>query len=243
MIKRNIKIRVTPEQSKKVQEICFKNGINWASGDKEICFINEPFLYIDKRRVFTYGNNESFFKKHKSEEVDADLFIRTNGICEEECAICGESKDICPNEETCSYRIEYEDTKNDFMEDKLKKLKHNNFEKFGFSADFEGEILKEVNGFYIGYVVAFGVTYATRWNKYGVEEWENGDHFDLTPLKKEWYEDLENNPKAIVNSKGRIYIAWRYKNENIFYDGFFEHIDGVRPATKEELMELLIEKA
>lgn len=29
MIKTNIKMRVTPEQSRKVQEICFENGIDW----------------------------------------------------------------------------------------------------------------------------------------------------------------------------------------------------------------------
>ena len=29
MIKRNIKMKVTPEESKQVQEICFANGISW----------------------------------------------------------------------------------------------------------------------------------------------------------------------------------------------------------------------
>ena len=29
MIKTNIKIKVTPEESEKVQEICFANGIIW----------------------------------------------------------------------------------------------------------------------------------------------------------------------------------------------------------------------
>jgi hypothetical protein len=36
MIKTNIKMRVTPEQSKKVQEICFENGIEWGCAGVEV---------------------------------------------------------------------------------------------------------------------------------------------------------------------------------------------------------------
>ena len=82
MIKTNIKMRVTPEQSKKVQEICFENGIYWAGENKVRVYSN--FLYI--RGLITHDslNNFTYFKEAKEEEIDADLFIRTNGTCEED---------------------------------------------------------------------------------------------------------------------------------------------------------------
>lgn len=82
MIKRNIKIRVTPEQSKKVQEICFENDIEWASG-KFLEFLDEPFLFISNHGIMGYlsASQEELFVKDKNEEVSAELFIRTNGTC------------------------------------------------------------------------------------------------------------------------------------------------------------------
>lgn len=84
MIKTNIKMRVTPEQSKKVQEICFENGIYWAGENKNKVRVYSNFLYI--RGLITHDslNNFTYFKEAKEEEIDADLFIRTNGTCEED---------------------------------------------------------------------------------------------------------------------------------------------------------------
>lgn len=82
--KTKIKMRVTPEQSKKVQEICFKNNISW-SGNKELRHLNSPHLYInDEYLGYTDISQEEYFKVASYEEVDADLFIRTNGTCTEE---------------------------------------------------------------------------------------------------------------------------------------------------------------
>ena len=83
MIKKNIKMRVTPEQSKNVQEICFENGIYWRRG-KNIEYFDEPFLFIEECISFMYKDQEEFFNKEKNEEIDADLFIRTNGTCIED---------------------------------------------------------------------------------------------------------------------------------------------------------------
>lgn len=87
-------MRVTPEQSRKVQEICFKNDIGWDTCKKDtIRNITSKFLYIED--VITHSFSESpysdddfkennyFFNEQKLEEIDADLFIRTNGTCEE----------------------------------------------------------------------------------------------------------------------------------------------------------------
>ena len=88
MIKTNIKMRVTPAQSRRVQEICFENGIGWGDGDKKLYFplmnghlVNEICLIIRKSISF------STFLGHFGDglqEIDADLFIKTNGTCEED---------------------------------------------------------------------------------------------------------------------------------------------------------------
>lgn len=75
-------MRVTPEQSKKVQEICFENGICWRYYSKVIQ-TESIFLYIDGALAHDLSNDEQYFKKDNFQEVDADLFIRTNGTCEE----------------------------------------------------------------------------------------------------------------------------------------------------------------
>ena len=75
MIKTNIKMRVTPEQSKRVQEICFENGFLWATSGKifQDCY---EWVYIDNEKIYCYSSLIT-------EEVNADLFIKTNGTCEE----------------------------------------------------------------------------------------------------------------------------------------------------------------
>lgn len=89
-MKTNIKMRVTPEQSKKVQEIIFANGGKWAGGEKGVqtktAWGDEiKFLFIATAGYLTYmlKAQEDDFKKDESKETDADLFIRTNGTCRE----------------------------------------------------------------------------------------------------------------------------------------------------------------
>ena len=81
MIKTNIKMRVTLEQSIKVQEICFKNDINWTSGKGNVQFIDKPFLFIDEYISFMVEEEAEDFLKEENEEIDPELFIRTNGTC------------------------------------------------------------------------------------------------------------------------------------------------------------------
>ena len=80
-IKTNIKMRVTPEQSEKIQKICFENGNGWTSG-KGLKHLDKPYLYINKYGELRYTDKDSqtFFIDDK-EEVSAELFIRTNGTC------------------------------------------------------------------------------------------------------------------------------------------------------------------
>ena len=78
MIK-NIKLKVTPEQSRKVQEICFSKGMVWGSTGNIVSHQNIPYLYITDGRSLTYGHEYHFFTTNKREEMDANLFIQTNG--------------------------------------------------------------------------------------------------------------------------------------------------------------------
>ena len=78
MIK-NIKLKVTPEQSRKVQEICFSKGILWRSTRDTVSFTDAPYLYITGGRFLTYGHDYHFFLTNRREEMDANLFIQTNG--------------------------------------------------------------------------------------------------------------------------------------------------------------------
>lgn len=78
MIK-NIKLKVTPEQSRKVQEICFSKGIIWGGTGTSVAYTEAPYLYIEGGRCPSYGLEYNFYKNNRREEMDANLFIQTNG--------------------------------------------------------------------------------------------------------------------------------------------------------------------
>ena len=78
MIK-NIKLKVTPEQSRKVQEICFSKGIVWGATRDTVSYTDAPILYITNGISLTYGHDYHFFLTNRREEMDANLFIQTNG--------------------------------------------------------------------------------------------------------------------------------------------------------------------
>ncbi len=78
MIK-NIKLRVTPEQSRKVQEICFSKGITWGATGNIVSYTDAPHLYITDGRGLTYGHDYHLFTTSRKQEMDANLFIQSNG--------------------------------------------------------------------------------------------------------------------------------------------------------------------
>ena len=81
MIKTNIKMRVTSDESKQVQEICFANGLGWVGGDFTPTLLDKEYLMI--RDVITWDDKKRFCEIDL-EEISAELFIRTNGTCVEE---------------------------------------------------------------------------------------------------------------------------------------------------------------
>lgn len=74
MIK-NIKLKVTPEQSRKVQEICFSKGVSWGPTEATVSYTTAPYLYIIGKRWLAYGYDYHFFLTDIREEMDANLFI------------------------------------------------------------------------------------------------------------------------------------------------------------------------
>ena len=83
-IKRGIRMKVNPEQSRKIQEICFENDIDWFSGT-HLKHLDKPYIYINDSHLLGYRKigEEELFNIDKHEEVSAELFIRTNGTCVE----------------------------------------------------------------------------------------------------------------------------------------------------------------
>ena len=78
MIK-NIKLKVTPKQSRKVQEICFSKGIVWVAAGDIVSYTDAPYLYITDGRIIIYERDYHLFTTDRGEEMDANLFIQTNG--------------------------------------------------------------------------------------------------------------------------------------------------------------------
>ena len=80
-IKTGIKLQVTPEESKQVQEICFANGLGWVGGDFTPSLLDKEYLMICD--VITWDDKKRFCELNL-EEVSANLFIKTKGTCIEE---------------------------------------------------------------------------------------------------------------------------------------------------------------
>jgi len=75
MIKTNIKMRVTPEQSRRVQEICFENGIEWQDSKKTL----QEYEYIIIRKDYLITcSGIKHYNEYVEKEISADLFIKTN---------------------------------------------------------------------------------------------------------------------------------------------------------------------
>ena len=79
-MKTNIKMIVTPEQSMKVQDIVIMNTNT--KNKVDTTDIHFPYIIISNTGTFGTRNIE-FYKSQNYKEIDADLFIRTNGTCEE----------------------------------------------------------------------------------------------------------------------------------------------------------------
>lgn len=98
-IKTGIKLKVNPEQSLYVQNICFANGIYWIDNTKELYFPQYPLYYININPGFINYEEIDLPLEYKSpyEEIDTMLFIRTEGTCVEEEIKNKEEEEIVEN--------------------------------------------------------------------------------------------------------------------------------------------------
>ena len=193
-MKTNIKLRVTPEQSEAVQKICFANGIGWKPTDFNRNTTDVRFIFINQANLTKcVSTSLEYFEAHPYTEVDADLFIRTNGTCEE-------SIDIVDNLSN-------------------NKSKGDMFKQYGFEVpDFDCTILTKVNNDYVGYVIAYNDVIALSWalsgNCYiGVTYIPK---YNLTPIKEPWYETCKY-PILVWNADSDLVAIETRKDYNDSY--------------------------
>ena len=74
----NIKMLVTPEQSIKVQKICFNLGIFWSMNQNELMETKHKALFIEDRTLYYSNINFEGYTNFKT--VNADNFIKTKGF-------------------------------------------------------------------------------------------------------------------------------------------------------------------
>ena len=71
---KNTKVKVNPEQSKKVQEVAFKAGFLWmGEGDAKVRYTEDPYLLMSYVGYIYYlkSGYENLFEQYKEKELDA----------------------------------------------------------------------------------------------------------------------------------------------------------------------------
>jgi len=74
-----IKMKVTPDLSRRIQEIIFANGGSWSSGHTDISDINMKYLYIGVNKTISMGSVLACFNEAREEEILAYDFIASQG--------------------------------------------------------------------------------------------------------------------------------------------------------------------
>ena len=214
-MKTNIKLRVTPEQSKAVQKICFNNKIYWAATGSNFEEDNVRYIFIDID-VMTLTYESTFFHKHKFEEIDADLFIRTNGTCEE-------SIDIIDNSSN-------------------NKSKEDMFKQYGFEVpDFECTILTKVGSWLIGYTQKDSMApIPAMWFEHTGESSGSSNLKvpNLTPTKKPWYEICKFPVLVWDIFADKLEIATYVINDTLYLLSDIRDVSEVKPLSNDEIDQL-----
>ena len=209
-MKTNIKLRVTPEQSKAVQKICFANDIFWKQTDFNKDTSSVRYLFINQfdltKCPLMSGN---YFEAHSYSEVDADLFIQTNGTCEESINIVDNSSN--------------------------NKSKEDMFKQYGFEVpDFDCTILTKVNNDYLGYAtIPSSTIVALSWALNGIAYMgvTHAPQYNLTPIKKPWYETCKF-PMLLWDEDNNAFLLYSVHNFTI------DMLNTFRPLSNEEIDQL-----
>ena len=211
-MKTNIKLRVTPEQSEAVQKICFANGINWSMKENKISYTTAEYLFIEPTRIWfrEIANHDSGMETVGYTEVDAELFIRTNGTCEE-------SIDIVDNSSN-------------------NKSKEDMFKQYGFEVpNFDCTILTKVGSWLIGYTQKGSMApIPAMWFKHTGESSGSSNLKvpNLTPIKQPWYETCKF-PVLVWDTNNNVFLLL-YKVDNFTTD----MLDTFMPLSNEEIDQL-----
>ena len=209
-MKTNIKLRVTPEQSEAVQKICFANDFTWLYNPQNIALtgIGDHFLGIKSDYTLLAAGSKTCFTEWLLDEVDADLFIRTNGTCEESIDIVD---DILNN-----------------------KSKEAVFKQYGFEVpDFDCTILAKVKDEYVGYVIDNDTVVALSWSLSGIcyiGITYNSKH-NLIPIKQPWYETCKF-PVLLWDEDNNAFLLYGIHNFTT------DMLDTFRPLSNEEIDQL-----
>ena len=213
-MKTNIKLRVTPEQSEAVQKICFANDAEWLTFNSTISFTDKEYLFIDSNRIWCRGitDHTKGIETIGYAEVDADLFIRTNGTCEE--FITQQELDNMLNN----------------------KSKEDMFKQYGFEVpNFDCTILTKVGSWLIGYTQKDSMApVPAMWFEHTGESSGSSNLKvpNLTPIKKPWYETCKF-PVLVWDTNNSVFLLL-YKVDNFTTD----MLDTFMPLTNSEIDQL-----
>ena len=207
----NIKLRVTPEQSEAVQKICFANGVFFSGANDKISYISAEYLFIDHDKIWyrDYAEHNIGVQTKGYTEVNADLFIRTNGTCEE-------AIDIVDNLSNS-------------------KSKEGMFKQYGFEVpDFDCTILAKICSWLIGYTQkdSMAPVPAMRFEHTGESSGSSNLKVpNLTPTKKPWYETCKF-PVLVKDQYNNLCML--HMTENLAIDT----LKTFRPLTNAEIDQL-----
>ena len=208
-MKTNIKLRVTPEQSEAVQKICFANGIGWKPTDFNRNTTDVRFIFINQANLTKcVSTSLEYFEAHPYTEVDADLFIRTNGTCEESVELV-----------------------NNLLNSKSKE---DMFKQYGFEVpNFDCTILAKVKNDYVGYVIDNNNIEAVSWSLWGTcyTGLTYTPKHNLTPIKQPWYETCKF-PILVWDEDNNAFLLYRVDNFTT------DMLDTLRPLSNDEIDQL-----
>ena len=209
-MKTNIKLRVTPEQSEAVQKICFANTIIWKPTNFNKYSKTVKYIFINQTNLTQCRpTSEGYFETHPYTEVDADLFIRTNGTCEE-------SIELVDNSSNC-------------------KSKEDMFKRYGFEVpNFDCTILAKVNNNYIGYAtIPSSTIVALSWALNGIAYMgvTHTPQYNLPPIKKPWYETCKF-PILVWDKDNNAFLLYRVDNFTT------DMLNTFRPLSNDEIDQL-----
>lgn len=198
---------------------------------KDLKWVVKGSFHHDNR-----GYNKLIHKKHKH---ILDAYLKDNGV---QLFITYKNSDV-------GAYISGDNFIENYDENAIYELKEtnmpqkNNFHEYGFETDFEAEIYKTDE---YGNLIGVAIGFVTAWDSLGnclfSEYTSDNEELNLTPLKKEWYDVEDNFPclcliksKSVNNSS---FVVIDDINEYKSYLKIFE----VRPATKEEILSLLVKE-